>query len=487
MLTDWEMRAMKEKLKTLLLILLVGISVFITSELWIRFPDQVFGKTETPSLEDSSSYLSEIISPNRYLLNFNETNHTLLYDDEKYGIWNNSQKYLGELFADKKVEIQEISKEEYIGYQEKRSVIFYFAENMSTYIFSKIWNVKEPNDIVDTIPNLDSIYIYLDGRDPFFILSNNENHYLVKTSDMDLQELESILAEIDSKKNYPFYYSMRKTLNTDNDIYIPYEMKGTLPKIYVSNGVKSLNIRDRNALAERFLNRDTDYIREIMEQNGSYIYIYEQRFLKLNTNGTIEYFHPLTKRIKDRNLYTSLTYAADFIERNTRIPQDIHLADIEEIESDDSLGYRFMFRYRIRGIPVILGNQEAEEYIQMEVFNNHIKSYEYYAREETQLESPGLTPDREFMSAFDIIDKNYEKFEKIYKNDNSIDDESLEEDQDLVEEVLSNIDNVALAYLDPGLKEVEERLIPVWVIGFSNRLLAFDANNGNLVFERANR
>lgn len=481
------MRAMKEKLKTLLLILLVSISVLITQEIWIQFPDQVLGKDESPPSETSSSNLAELISPNKYLLNFNERNHTLLYDDAKYGIWDNSQKYLNELFSRKNVEIEELSKEEYIGYEENRSVIFYFAEELSTYILSKAWEVKEPNNIAETIPKIDRIYIYLDGGDPFFILSKGDIHHLIRVPNMDLQNLKLIVEDIDSKKQYPYYYSMRKTLNTDNDIYIPYEMKSTLPILYVSNGVKELNLKERNALAEGFLGEDIDYIREIMEDNGSSIYVYEQRFLKLNTNGIIEYFHPLVKRVKDRNLYTSLSFAADFIKNNTGLEKDIHLVDIEEIESDDSLGYRFMFRYRIRGIPVILGNQEAQEYIQMEVFNNHIRSYKYYSRVETKIETLGLIEDEELMSAFDIIDENYDKFEEIYIEENSINRENITEDEDLVEAVLSNIDNIALAYLDSGLKEVQERLVPVWVIRFKNHLLAFDANKGNLVFERTDR
>lgn len=478
---------MKERFKTLLLILLVSISVFITQKLWIQIPDQILGKIQNPQPQTDSNILAELIGPNKYLINFNDRNHTLVYDDVKYGIWNNSQRYLGELFSGKNIEIKEISKEEYISYEEKKSVIFYFSQSMSTYILSKTWDVKEPNNIVETIPDIESIYIYLGVGDPFFVLSDGDSYHLLNIPNLDLGDLKKIVDNIDEKKEYPYYYSMRKTLNTDNDIYIPYEMKTTLPRIHVSNGVNTLDLKERAILAERFLGKEIDYIREIMEGNGSSIYIYEQRFLKFNTNGTIEYFHPLNKKVEDRNLYNSLLYAADFIKNNTGISKDIHLVDIEEIISDKSSGYKFMFRYRIRGIPVILGNIEVEEYIQMEVFNNHIKSYKYYAREETDISMPTISRDEEIQSAFDIIDENYERFERIYKVENLPREDIFLEEKDLVEEVLSTIDNIALAYFDPGLKEIQERLIPVWVIGFNNRILAFDANSGSLVFERINR
>jgi hypothetical protein len=476
---------MKERFKTLLLILLVSISVFVTQSLWFEIPSQVFGDTERPKIESSSSTLSEMISPNQYLLNFNEKNHTLLYDDKKYGLWDESQKYLNKLISSKIEDTKEITKEEYILYEEKRSVIFYFAETINTYILSKAWGVDDPNKIVDAIPNIDSIYIYLGNDDPFFIMSNEETHLLFKVENIDLENLKLMVDKIDKKGEYPYYHSMRKTLNIDNDIYIPYEMKTSLPIVYVSNGVKSLNQSDRIKMAEHFLNKDIDYITEIMEGNGSSIYIHEQRFLKLNTNGIIEYFHPLEKRIKDRNLYTSLSKAANFIKNNTALSRDIHLVDIEEIKSDESLGYKFMFRYRVRGIPVILGNQKVDEYIQMEVFNSHVKSYKYYAREEIEMSTPILSKGENILSAFDVIDKNYKKFKNLYKSKNTDILESLmDEDKDLVEEILSSVDAITFAYFDPGLKEIEERLVPVWVVRFNNRILAFDAVTGSLVFEK---
>lgn len=477
---------MKERFKTLLLILLVSISVYITQNLWLKIPSQVFGDFQSPRSQSSSSILADMISPNKYLLNFNDKNHTLLYDDKKYGLWDESQKYLSGVLSSKIENTREISKEEYRDYEDKPSVIFYFAENINTYILSKAWDVDDPNKIVDMLDSIDSIYIYLGNGDPFFIMSGGNTHLRVEVQNLDLDDLKSTVAEIDQKGEYPYYYSMRKTLNIDNDIYIPYEMNTTLPTVYVSNGVKSLNQGDKIKLAERFLNKDIDYITEIMEGNGSSIYIHEQRFLKLNTNGIIEYFHPLEKRIKDRNLYTSLSKAGNFIKNNTGLSRDIHLVDIEEITSDESLGYRFRFRYRIRGIPVILGNQGVDEYIQMEVFNNHVKSYKYYARKEIDMSTPELSKGENILSAFDVIDKNYKKFQSIYKSENP-DTKTLLKDKDLVEEILSSVNLIAFAYFDPGLKEIEERLVPVWVIRFNERLLAFDADTGSLVFEKIDR
>ena len=108
----------------------------------------------------------------------------------------------------------------------------------------------------------------------------------------------------------------------------------------------------------------------------------DQKILKLNANGSLEYFHVIPEQVKKRNLYESMNTAADFISKNIGLAKGmIKLADVEEIEEDGSQGYKFNFRYRIKGIPVILGNKEVVDFIEVEVFNDHIKSYKQFIRQ----------------------------------------------------------------------------------------------------------
>ncbi len=150
-----------------------------------------------------------------------------------------------------------------------------------------------------------------------------------------------------------------------------------------------------------------------MESNGSSIYVYNQRVLKLNINGTIEYFHALEETVSERNLYQSLLAASNFISEKAGVQKGMYLAKVDKIESDNSLGYRLTFRYRIRGIPVILGNQEVGEYVQMEVFNNHVRSYKYYARKDMNKVPSRIIEGKNMISAYDAIDKNYPLLKKM--------------------------------------------------------------------------
>lgn len=473
---------MKERAKTFLLFLLVFSSVYMTSKLWIQLPDRLSKYFTTDEVLSASYDLSDLISPSKYLLNFGKKNHTITYDDSKYDIWINSRGLLSSILDADSITIEDISKDDYLNYQEERSIVFYFPEELNTYILAKSWDVNSPNRIADAIPNIVEIYIYLGNEDPFFVFSAGNSYSLVRGSNVDNKDLKEKLAQIDEVKNYDYYYSMREIYGIENDIYIPYDTDYRLSTIHFSNVLVNLDMDEKRQVAERFFNKSIDYIREIVESNGSTIYVLDKRVLKLNSNGTLDYFHALEDTIAERNLYTSLITAADFITQKTSSQKNIYLSNIEEIEADDNQGYRLSFKYRIRGIPVLLGNREIGDYIQIEVFNHHVRGYKQLTRNE---DDRGLSTNierRNMKSSIDILGENYEFLENKYL---VIINKTKEEVGDnIMQEVLSLVDDISLSYYDPNLKDQGERLIGVWAVRFNNRIYAFNAYTGKLVFER---
>src|SRR5690554_3006751 len=98
---------MKERLKTILLFLLVGTSLAMTQQLWMQFPERVTGFFE-PEVSYSSSYLlSDMIAPNKYLVGFGQNSYTMIYDASKYGIWDTSKKSIAQLLSSDSVRMEE--------------------------------------------------------------------------------------------------------------------------------------------------------------------------------------------------------------------------------------------------------------------------------------------------------------------------------------------------------------------------------------------
>ena len=54
-------------------------------------------------------------------------------------------------------------------------------------------------------------------------------------------------------------------------------------------------------------------------------------------------------------------------------------------------------------------------------------------------------------------------------------------------EVLSFIEDINLSYFDPCLKDIEDEVVPVWVIKTVNGLYAFNVYNGSLVYEKTGK
>lgn len=474
---------MRERIKTILLFSLVLISFFLTQKLWIQLPNEMISVFKTTNEVHSSSFLfSDMIAPSKYLINFNQDNHTLVYDD-KYGIWGDSKEHLKNVLDSKSIRLENITEEDYLKYHDERSIVFYFSEKLNTYILAKAWKVKEPNNIADTLPNINYIYIYLGSGDPFFVFIGENTYLKVHADEVDTQLLKDDLVRIEESGDYARYYSIRDTFKSKgNEIYIPFRIENALTVVYVTNELATLSDLEKTQLAEMYLMDRIENIREITESNGSTIFLHKERWLKLNASGYIEYFSPLEEKVKERNLYLSLLSASEFINERTRAQKGMYLAKVEEIEADGSVGFKFTFKYRIRGIPVILGNKDVGEYITMEVFNNHIRSYKHLARKELNMNLTPVADNRKMLTSYEVIDKNDEFLWNKYLEKRNMTKAQFQ--GDVAEAVFSSIEDITLSYYDPSLKDNQERLIGVWAIQADGSLYAFDAYTGTLVFER---
>ena len=514
---------MKEKLKTVLLISLFGISIILTKQLWIELPNRVFSMARE-NVELNLTYdLIDMIAPSKYLIHFDENNHTLFYDESKYTLWTDARAGLESVLESEQIQIEIIDKEDFSLYNKMRSISYEFPEKLNTYILAKALEIEKPNEIIDAIDDIDSIYIYLGSEEPFFVFSNDKNnikvsHNISYYNDLDgedvnwdiitkvekkfsgkkedevenqdifkLSSLKEKVLNIEKNKKFNYYYSMKDMVGTDKDVYIPYEMNTVLPTVYMENQIRTMDETAKEELVEKFFGQKIDYIREVVENNGSNIYIHDKRVLKLNSNGTLEYFNALEESIGKRNLYESMNTASEFLSKTLGYSKGMYLSNIDTIEDENkNPGFVLSFRYRIRGIPIILGNANFNDFIIMEVYNNHVKSYKQIMRKDMAKSIDFGIGEKEgtILHSFDVIDSNYEMFLEDYKKTNDI---RTEEDISVitVEDVLSSIKDITLAYYDSSMKEVNEELISVWVIKTDKSLYSFDVYTGQLVNKRS--
>ncbi len=473
----------KERLKTLLLLSMVCISIFLTKGLWISMPYDLLPSLKKEEAIGANYLLGDMIRPHKYLLNFSNEAHTIRYTDSNKYLWTSTRSILIDALSSNSAKFSTISHEDFLACNEKRSIVFYFPEEFNTYILSRSLNVTKPNDIVKKIEEIDSIYFYLGKGDSYFIFSKGEKHVKLSNLDIDTENIKERVKGIEKSENFNYYYPMKDTLGVNNDLLISFKMSKDMPKVYVESELNTNNIEEMRDIAEKFFNKDIDYIREIVEDSGSIIYLYDQQVLKIKPNGELEYFNPLNEPVLERNLYNSLNTAADFLSQNIGIPQNMYLAKIEKIKSEEDLGYRLSFRYRMGEFPIILGSDTIEDFVQIDVFNKNIRKYKRFIRKDMGLVREDSLENKNLLSAFDIINLNYNFLESKYMQENKIDFKS-EESLNLKEDVLSSIKDINIAYVDLCTKDKGEELIGTWVLEFLDKLYAFDIYDGNLILEK---
>ena len=165
--------------------------------------------------------------------------------------------------------------------------------------------MPRPNDIVEKIQEVNSICFHLGNDEPFLILSKEDFHLKIFEPTIKLEALKSKISAMENIGNITYYYPMRDTVDVNNNIYIPVKMSKSIPVVYVENEINTDNIEDLRNIAELFFQKDIDYIREIVENNGSVIYLHDDKVLKINYRGFLEYIAPLEETVNERKLYIS--------------------------------------------------------------------------------------------------------------------------------------------------------------------------------------
>ena len=127
---------------------------------------------------------------------------------------------------------------------------------------------------------------------------------------------------------------------------------------------------------------------------------------------------------------------------------------------------------------------EVVDFVEIEVFNSHVRSYKHFIRKDMNINVDNIQEERHILPSFYVIDKNYDLILKKYLDKNNINPEDIVIDDIPIEEVISSIDDINLAYFDTCLKDIGDQLIGVWAIRINGSLYAFDVYNGTLVYEK---
>lgn len=445
---------MKERLKSLLLVILITNALILSLGI-NKFED----KKEVPL---STSFF-DVIKPEKVILHLSGKILLLSYNDFNYSLYENSKELL------KKAFLSEVSEEKTSF--EGRFVEFSFANELNTYLLAESLGAAK-SSLPEVIPKVKKIFIFFEEETPVLKMENEVGEAFISLNKNDVEKLSGFASAIENRKDLNYYYNAKKDLNLSNDLYFPYQMNKNFPTFSMKNLVKEMDGFEKRKIAESFFTKERETLQEIVEKDGSSLYICANEALTFTPSGEIKYFCPVIGKIRHSNVSKCLLSAMSFLKK--RIGLDgIFLSDVKEVENEENRGYELSFDYKINGVAIRHRNFHQ---ITVEVYQNHIRGAKIIMRREAPELFENVAEISSLLSSMTILEDNYELFKKIYEEKSG---KTAKE----VSEVLENVSDISLMYYDAMFKERDSSIIPIWVFKTNFGVLGFDATKGNLVLK----
>lgn len=450
----------KEVLLNIILVFLIVLTIIQASLLWIKVPD-LNKKTMTQEQYNTEDFFKEILKPKKLIVNFGDSNHTVLYEFQN--VWSEYTEVVSSIFMQlNENNIDLISAEDYLNMQSEKSIVFVFNKELTGRLFLNLIGKSPHTSSVGNIP-IKEIYISKNN----IVVSNSKGIYKLK---INLgKDPEHIIESYNNYSNRK-YKNFKELYGVNKNLYVPVDNKISYKEIYYKDEISEMEKQYKNNLASRVLDQNIDYIREITQADGT-TYVYEDRFLKILSSGMIIYENPENFETNEKNLYISLKTAVSFISSKMGITSSLNLDKIEPIKFKTNFGYRFYFSFTEGSVPVALSDENIKDYIIIDSYFDHIKSYKQLYR--GAIKSPDeVYKDSTELTVPEIINNNIDYF--------------ISNNSEIVElnSILRSIDDISFVYVDELQDSEKTKLIPAMKFDYKNRELFFNLKNGKFLMER---
>ncbi len=462
---------MKETLKTIGIAVLSISSVFLLLLNFGMNPESILKGKEKPSgslIFDSRVIMADAVMPEYIGINYEGGTHTTIDNPREEGIWIDCIDILKNIFEEKGKIIRSretISLDVYKNFLNQESIVLFFNKDITPLTFLNSIGVEEPKDVVDDYEVINFIYISLTKN--FIVIADDESLNLLTLDNLETSILKRKIDNI-YLDGYNEYVIADEVLGNGRLDYLPKISKHKIEIVKFENIIATLDEQNIENIVFSFFGKEVNYLREIKEEGSQTIYVDGSKILKISEKGLISYYNPDQEPIKDRNLYLSLENALAFISNNLGYDGSLYLKKIVPIEFQENQGFKMIFGKNSNGYKVELMDENIVDYIEIDVFNEHIRRFSQFFRGEI----PGSV-------AYYGIDQTQELRPLIASNLNYINDRLFENSEDYLsyEEMLKEIKKAFVVYTDIG---TDENLGLAWKVEIKEEVFYFNIQPINL-------
>lgn len=494
----------KEKLKSLLLVVLIATSVVLTQRVWFSSPLQMIS-SEASYLYEKEDQLriirQQVIRPEKIIVGFGggaeNSHYTFLPPAEADRFWQEMKKILTDHFLGVPT-IQEVSRVDYESLRNNRHVEMHFAQGFPTAFLSVLFDQQE-NSVASATNQIQSILVPARYQGNLYLVGDEDVIYEFQLNPQDQRHQVDVAGLVDSipVNSYVKYYPLFSY--ADNQTLLPLTYQTNKPRIFTESEIDASSNDHMNRWAGRFFNENFDFVKTIQETGGTriYMYGYGQQEVRINNRGQLEYTAAIGRQSSSsvsRALDTALMFMAD----HYGVSDALVLREVERLEENQLRGYRFGFGYHLRDLPVV--PVHLRQPMEIEVFGDTVRSFNALVRRPMSL--PEVMPEAGILSPHRIIEEHFDQLLEALANHQNLEVSDIPEeeapdplDENSVEEtpeqtetqvltgegLLRAISHVELVYLDREETYRRELMVPVWRIVTGELVHDFDAHEGTRI------
>lgn len=442
----------REDIKTMALIGLVIMSLFLTSEIWFET-----ASIERSPVADNNGFVDDninvldVIGPGRVAVHLGEDKIKLLNPaDEKYpkawlqGI--NAIKSL--LERDKLDTVENVDEKVWQELKRGRCLEFIFDHPFDLEFWGKALNLKKRGTAGIKLSRLlikedsDSVFIFDGEKQSYHRISTGKNG--------DIAQLLEEIGNSDEIEEYTELPYSISGLTLEQGIYVPKN-----PQKVSDIKIKGEDIKP-DRLARDFFN-DMSIVRKIEEKDGARIYTDGRKGLRIYPTGAVEYNYAIIhdKREYSNDLFDATKISYSFITTYGGLPKEAYLDEVKTVDYEPK-SHIFIYNYRYNGIPVLGEKRTIEVIVTQGEVKNYFRHLEHPVSLLEDSEKLSITP----VKALEIVASNLRFLIGVHEDEHSIRD-------------------IYPAYYRIGKEQEYIRF--VWVIEFKDLKLFVDAAEGKII------
>lgn len=459
----------QQKIKNLILIIMVLACVYLSSNVWLQLPDFLVYdfEQEDKIVEEVSPKIDilNVVKPLKEIIRHKD-NYAVLYSDDEYNLWGKSIDIIYNGFNNYD---NGVNKSVSVAFP-TQYLKFDFPIKVPIEIFTQQMEISN-HKLNEEIKYIKNIIIDLDNSNCLYVY-NGQDTIKIENDKINTDNILRIIENIDYN-NHTKYSFEEKIGEEKIQIPIPLE-KFALNPVFVQSELDVFDTVAINKIAKDYFKNNYEYVRKVVEVSGNMVYMYRnQKILKINSEGNLDFYDSNIEFNNKYDVHNSLKTALNFTENFLGFPKDGYMSNVESIQYEGNYGYRFIFSYKILDRPILFSRVRDNAALQIDVIGDSVVSYKRFIRniDETQ---KSQMQNFEVLPVVEVINKNMQNDEII---------EGLIELKPLKAEMIKDISNIYLGYFDLSRVSKEQVLRVVWVVEIKDKSYIFNAITGALIEE----